>query len=277
MKRLTLARIIVLGLAIVVLGLVTVVPPANAVSLFSVETQSNSLVLIDSETGKVNTIGTLGFDAVDTDLASFGDRLFILNTIYQNRVDIYEVNPTTGATLSSAQVAYENKPVLHAEGLTNLGKKLIIGFSANGGDPGSESIGELSLTGAITNAISTAGDFDGFGGDGVSQIFSTDAERTSGPTNLFNVDYTNGSLSPITNIPIASNDIVSDGKNLFLLDINSGKSEVRLIKTSITGEIKRNIPIEVGQEYLGLAIKPDRGLLGIIVEFLSWLLQALKF
>ncbi len=206
MKRLTLASITALGLA-------TAVTPANAISLFSVDRNSDNLVLIDSGTGQVNTIGSLGFDAVSTDLASFDNRLFILNTIFRNRVDIYEVNPTTGATLSSAQIALGNEFVLHAEALTNVGKQLIIGFSANGADAWSESIGELSLTGAITNAISTAGDFDGLGGDGISLIFSTDAVRGSGPTNLFNVDYTNGSLSPITTLSIASGDIVSNGNN----------------------------------------------------------------
>lgn len=234
------------------------VSAARAVSLFSVDVNSDSLVKIDSETGAVSVVGSLQFDATSTDLASFNNRLFILDTVFQNRVDIYEVNPSTAQTVSSAQVLLNGNPVLHGEALTNEGNQLKIGFSSGGNETSSESLGDLSLAGEITNAIETTGDFDGLGGDGVSRFFSVDPPGFGvGPSPVFTVDLTTGSLSSFTTVPRIGNDLVVSGENLFLLDNSLAVTEAFLLTVSTSnGLITDTVSLGNGQ-YFGLAVVPE--------------------
>ena len=208
--------------AAAVTGTISLVPNdlnlTRAATLFSVETISDSLVTIDATTGLITTIGTLDFDAIRVDLASFDDRLFALDSDFQNRVDIYEIDPSTAATISSAQVFLGGNAILNGESLTNFGSQLKIGFSANGGDTSSESLGDLSLTGEVTNVVSTTSDLDGLGGDGISQFFSTDVEGGTGDTSLFSVNLTTGALAFLDEFPSNPvDDLVVRGEELFLL------------------------------------------------------------
>lgn len=82
-------------------------PIANAATLFSVETATDERVKTDFQTGVIEVVRALDFDATSTDPASFGDRLFVLDTIFTEQVNILEIDPLTAATISSAQVSID--------------------------------------------------------------------------------------------------------------------------------------------------------------------------
>lgn len=74
--------------AILAIGLFTTTA-AQAILLFSIDTENDRLMQLDSATGAVTDIGPLGDDAFDIDLALTEDgRLWGLNTNGGVRVDL---------------------------------------------------------------------------------------------------------------------------------------------------------------------------------------------
>jgi hypothetical protein len=67
---------------------------------------------------------------LDVDLITIGNRLFALNSNFQARVDLHELNPNTGASMLSAQVHTASGSVLSAEGLAQVNGQLKIVFAS---------------------------------------------------------------------------------------------------------------------------------------------------
>ena len=140
----------------------------SALTFYSVDPNADTLVSIDSDTGATSVIGSLGFDAgLVVDLATVGSRLFALYAPGNlGPVDLHELDPLTGASLSSARVRTSSGEIAYGEGLTNSASGLIIGFNPGGGIPSfSGFVGELALDGMITNEETGPNDVDALGVD----------------------------------------------------------------------------------------------------------------
>lgn len=227
---------------------------AQAFKLFSVERDSDNLVSIDSETGQVDVIGTLDFDAGDIDLANIGNRLFAINSSFGVRVDLFEIDPLNASTLSSVQVNNGITPIRHAEGLTNFQNELLIGFSSNG-DADSESLGDLGFDGNITNVRSTSSsnDFDALGGNEMTGVFSINSQANAN-NNLFEININTGGTSLITLISPSVADRVNDltviDDSIFIISHGSPQ----LLKFSTSGVLLETINLSQPGTYFGLAV-----------------------
>ena len=103
---------------------------AQAGPFFSIDSATDELVRFDSTTGAVTVVGALGTDVGDVDLTRTADgRLWGINSIFGDRVDLHEINTTTGAVLSTTQVNLSG--IQNAEGLGHSGNQLVIGHSAS--------------------------------------------------------------------------------------------------------------------------------------------------
>ena len=228
---------------------------AKATPFFSVDRLTDELVEIDPSTGSVSVIGPLGIDVFDIDLTRTPDgRLWGLNTIYQNRVDLFEISTTTGAVISSVQVKIAGNGVLHAEGLAHIGNGLVIGYSI-AGNSSSDGFGDLATNGAITNAVtlSPTADIDGLGiGAGSVTLYAVDV--TGSGTFVYEIDPTNmattlvGALSTST---IVVNDLLGVGSDVFIIAEETGVlHRIDVASPSILNTISLNR----SGEYLGLAL-----------------------
>lgn len=83
-----------LGVACALVFTLGAVAPVNAVLLYGIDTDSDTLVTVDSYTGTVNTLGSLGigWELGGLDFDGNGD-LFAI----QNNNSLYSINPLTGA------------------------------------------------------------------------------------------------------------------------------------------------------------------------------------
>ena len=114
--RLRLSGLIAVGLTIAALA-----PPSHAIEFYAVDNVTDEFVLIDSDTGDVTLIGDLGADAGDVELARLGETVYALNLLKGVIVQLWEIDPLTGAVASSATVTLDGALVLHAEGLAAVG------------------------------------------------------------------------------------------------------------------------------------------------------------
>jgi hypothetical protein len=249
----------------VVLWLVFAVNVRASIFL-STNRDTDELVLINSVSGDVTAVGPLGFDAVDVDLAMLGTRLFALNTNFQVRVDLHEINPATGAAISSAQVhtvsGVVTTNVLNAEGLSQVNGQLKIGFRV---EPApfptrSNGLGDLALDGLITNVQTNASsftnpglDFDSLGtNDAGTQLYGTDGAPSDRPNDT---DFYTASESPLSVSVFFTNgtsnrnldDVVIHGNTLFAI----GNDELHFL--DLTTNAFSSLSLDPGQ-YDGLAL-----------------------
>jgi hypothetical protein len=201
----------------------------HASIFYSTDLDLDQLVLIDSADGSVTTVGPLGFDSKDVDLVRVGDRLFALNSDFELRVDLHELDPNTGASISAVQVHTPVENVLLAEGLAQVNGQLKIGFRVAGAPftTQSNALGDLGFDGLITNVQTNASsfttdlDFDGLVDGATGQIYGLDGSLFGAPndTKFFTVSesplathvfYTNTSVPPPS-----LDDIVVLGNTLF--------------------------------------------------------------
>ncbi len=225
-------------------------PRADAALLYSVNVNTDELVQLDSDTGTVVNIGSLGFNALDVDLATVGNRLFALNSDFLNRVDLHELNPFTGDALSSNQVMLGASAVLNAEGLTQFTGQLKIGYST-AGNAASNGLGDLGLDGLITGGLSGSFDFDGLGENTASgQLYGLDREP---PTR---VDFFTVQPSPLsTNVfkttgsELVVNDLVALGNDLFVIDQSN-----LLHRIDLTTNALSSVGLNPTGNFLGLAV-----------------------
>ncbi len=194
---------------------------AIALQFFSVNTLANELVRIDAATGGVSVVGELGFDAYDTDLASFDGRLFGVD-YGSGAAQLIEINPFTGATISSTHVTNDGSTVSFSEGLTNVGNQLKI---AVGVSPYSTTYGDLSLDGTMSNAVGADGrDFDGMGVSSTGQIYGLDVITPLSSTKFFTFDPSTATASEIFSFSTSSpskvwaNDLVVSDSDIFAID-----------------------------------------------------------
>ncbi len=232
---------------------------ANAEIFFSVEVNDDQLVAIDSDTGRVTVVGPIGVPISSVDLTTVGNRLFALDTFFENSVDLHELNPATGASISSVPVEIGAMPILHAEGLAYVGTQLKIGFrdlTTFQFSTLSNRLGDLSETGQITNIQVPSGnltDFDGLGVDPVSgQLYQPDVNPFGGPndTIFYTVDespITLGLLHTDSNSLGVNDVIVLDGVLWGIDNVNT-----TLISLNLDTNFLTIIPLDLPGTYTGI-------------------------
>ena len=231
---------------------------ALAVSLYTIDITNDNLVRIDSTSGSVSNIGPLGFNATRIDLALTSDgRLWGLNTIFGSRVDLLEIDKTTGAVLSEVQIFDGTTAVKHAEGLGAQGSQLNIAYAQTGiaNNGNSNQFADLSSGGIVSNVRVSNIDMDGLAGgsSNSSTLYAMDREPGS-QTSLYSIDPINGlgaivgtysdSLGFHDLVTLQDEAIAIDTftNNLYRIDLNTGL----FIGTATA--------IQTGLDYDGLAL-----------------------
>jgi Domain of unknown function (DUF4394)/PEP-CTERM motif len=225
--------------------------PTLAASLYSVDTKTDQLVTINSNTGNVQIIGNLGFRTsnLDLDLAFLGDTLYGVAGSHLGSWALYQLNTTTGA---ASLVANLPTSVRLAEGLTSQNGNLIVAFNTTG-TVWSDTLAELSLTGALTNTAAFP----------TTSIYPADADGlTTSPTNqLYALDYqpdrrnsffTPGSTAPFGGYVSSNglNDLAFVGNELFGI---SNYNPVLARVNSAEGGVLQELTLDRPGTYLGLA------------------------
>jgi len=224
--------------------------PGLAVSLYSIDKEGNKLVTIDSSTGNVSIVGEVGFDVADVDLTLLNNKLYGTSGVFNGRWALYEFNTTTGA---ASLIANLSNDISLAEGLTTQNGKLIVGFNTNR-TAFANRVGELSLTGSITNDITLPtisgfpSDTDGLTTSPDNKIYISDY-RTGSSTNLL---YTAGSTTPIGGYvsPNGVNDLTFVGNTLFGI---SNYSPTLAIINGTNGSLIQEVTLNRSGIYAGLA------------------------
>jgi hypothetical protein len=220
--------------------------------LYSIDRVSNDLVQIDSANGQVTVVGNLGLDAVDVDLATLNGHLYAVNTLFTSqRADLLEIDPLTGAATLLGSLSRGADTVTHAEGLTSANGKLYASFTVLANSPLSTQLGELALTGAISNDVNIGVDLDGLGADSSGQIYNLDS-FPGGNNDLYKLQPTAlvGSYSSIGGVGNVG-DIAFAGGSLFGISFNSSTPLHEI--NSANGALVSAIGLSRSGEYVGLA------------------------
>jgi len=250
MKRFSALAAIPILAAATVLG----AAGAQAVPLFAVNVTTDQLVRIDSTTGVVSVVGSLGINALDIDLARTADgRLWGLNSNFLSRVDLHEINTTTGAVISSVQVTLGGNGIVSAEGLGNSGNQLNLGYSS-AGDANSDSFADLASTGVITNSVVPGIDIDGLAaGAGAVPFYALDREPPIS-TIIYELDPGIPGTTQIATFPanpVVANDLVRVGSKIFMID--NGSAVLHSFDLATPGTLN-TISLSQSGTYLGLAV-----------------------
>lgn len=188
-------------------------------TLFAVDAFTQTLVRVNATTGYVVPVGAINLGpgtGVVNDLASDGDRLFVLTSIYPNGGFVGEVNPTTAGTMTSAQLTVDGVNAINAiEGLAvDADGRLIVSLWRSDAEnqSGSNTLGSVALTGQVSGLISFGADadFDGLASDPNGNMVSLD--RTPNVNvRFFNVSYAPAASTLVGSMTIpGSIDLVDD-------------------------------------------------------------------
>ena len=161
----------------------------HAQLFYSVNYATDELVEIDATTGNVSTVGGIGFDAINVDLAWLDGKLYGVDFDFGVRADLYEFDLMTGAATQLGQLFDDNGViVLNAEGLAVRNDQLVVGFTTVPGGFGSTNFGVLQLDGSIESVVNVGVDIDGFANDSDGQLFGMDSDFGNNENRLFSVD-----------------------------------------------------------------------------------------
>lgn len=227
---------------------------ARAAPLFSIDSSTNDLVRIESTTGAVTVVGALGVNAFNMDLTRTADgRLWALNSRFGNRVDLHEINTATGAVISSAQVTLGGNALLSAEGLSHSGNQLRLSYSPDD-DTFADHLGDLALSGAVSNGSFITVDIDGLSiATGATPFYAVDRDPAAGDTLVYALDP--GALPAIQIATfdandVRANDLLTDGTDIFMID--GFNDELHIFNPGAPLALT-SIGLDRGGDYSGLA------------------------
>jgi len=219
-----------------------------ALDFFTVNNTTNQLCRINYETGELSIIGTIDFEVENAELFMFGGKMFALSSNDKEQVcNLLELNPLTGKKLSSAIVTLNGTTITAAEAVISTNDRILIGFSKQSNyDTESESIGELSLDGSISNVKSfNNADFDGLGFDyTTNQIYSIDITPQSKQSKIYKVDLDNLKLIEWVDLSFdyyKGNDFDIISTSMFF--INNYDKKVHMINIA-SGNIEETISLK---------------------------------
>ena len=118
--------------------------------LYSVDSDLDQLVVVETENGAVAAIGTFPVDIDTPRLAWAGAELYLINRFFNDHVDLLTIDPSQASVLSSVPVTHDGTPIANAEGFAFFDGNLMIGFSTGGSISNSNAIGVLAPSGEIT-------------------------------------------------------------------------------------------------------------------------------
>ncbi|HUT13651.1 MAG TPA: hypothetical protein VMY42_24400 [Thermoguttaceae bacterium] len=225
--------------------------------LFSIDYDTDELVAIDSATGQVRVVGPLGIDIFkDARLAYYDGLLYGLNSVLQEKVELFRIDPSTGAASTPVPVTNDGQGITNAEGLAGLADELVIGFDLHGNETHSDSLGRLNpVDGTISSILSYSApkDFDALIADetGVGELLSVDSIPLV-PARLFRVSRSPQQYTAIGApfSPHLCNDLAFLKSRLYVLE----QETPALIELDpMTGDVLQTIPITRGGAYKGLA------------------------
>jgi hypothetical protein len=231
-----------------------------ATPLYSVDVNTDELVQIDSLTGAVAVIGSLGMDAQDIDLTlTDSGQLFGLNSVIGSHVDLWTIDLITGAVDTTIRL----NGIAGAEGLGHSGNNLKIGYSSGFNLSFSDQFADLSTAGVISNSMSFIAsntgsllDFDALSvGLGDIPFYAADVYHpiSSSDTKLFTVDpdaLFATAIGTYSTPSVYINDLVAIDSGLFMIDHING---VLHLANSTTGSLDSTISLNRNGYYLGLA------------------------
>lgn len=188
-------------------------------TLFAVDAFTQTLVRVNATTGYVVPVGAIDLGpgtGVVNDLASDGDRLFVLTSIYPSGGFVGEVNPNTAAAMTSAQLTVDGVNAINAiEGLAvDADGRLIVSLWRSGAAnlSGSNNLGSVALTGQVSGLVSFGpdADFDGLASDPNGDMVGLD--RTPNvDVRFLNVSYASAASTLVGAVAIpGSFDLVDD-------------------------------------------------------------------
>jgi len=244
-----------------------------AAFFYSINCKTDELIKIDSETGEIEVIGSIGYDITSADLAYFQDRLFILNNTYEdgfetlenNNVELVEISPYNGSKISVKPVRYNGSKIALAEGFNAFSDVIKIAFTVNV-DASSELLGDIDLDGNITNAkdYKTA-DIDALGINHFNNdLYSIDVEPEV-KTSIYKLNN-DATLSKIIDLDFSeykANDIVIMNSILYFINHYDNKlHSINIDDTNLKNSV--NINIEKSNLILGLSKSKENDICNIM-------------
>lgn len=163
-------------LSVILLGILAFCVESNATVFYSIEITRDELVLIDSKTGSVASLGTIDTDMRDPDLVVVDNVIYVLNSLFTDGFAQILSLDHGGNILSLDSLNVEGVPVSHAEGLTAIDGELWASFHLESESPfSSDAFGRLSINGDLTDIVSFVGIDPIVDGDGLCRNPSAEA------------------------------------------------------------------------------------------------------
>ena len=158
--------------------------------LYSVNVDSDQLVTIDTETGEVKVVGSIGFDTDSMDLATVDGELYGITSEFNVRSDLFRIDTNSGQASFLGQLFRGTTPVVNAEGLAARNGALQVGFTTVVDDFFSTNLGVLNLDGTIESDFDTGVDMDQLGNNSAGDLFAIDGVPADNSVRLYSIDPT---------------------------------------------------------------------------------------
>lgn len=199
----------------------------------------------------MSIIGPLGLDVTGPNLA------YVNNTLYSvdrdpinNHASLLQINTSSGVATYLSQLSINGINTFTVESVAERNGKLVVAFSRSV-SYSSTILGNLSLTGEITDARDVGVDMDALTNNNLGQLYAIDSEPGTDQNNLYNV--TSGKFIGSNSRDGGGNsidDLAFIGTELYAI----AKTKLLKINAS-TGEILKITPLNKSGAYNGLAVK----------------------
>ncbi len=258
--------------AIVLFGVGGAAVRSDAVTLYSIDNLNDALVRIDSQSGKVVTIGPTGVGFNLAQMAYLGGYIYAINTVPNcsdpTFVALNKIDPTTGVGLEMTAITIDGVPLdtFVADALTTDGSKLIMSLRDTG-EPcgGAYRLADLSVTAALTNIsepFSSSADMDNLAVDEAGQVYALDGMfgspnyrsdfyRVTRPSTyvLLGSHFNAG-------VAVYSGTVFTPDGNLWTLERTAGTATLRRLDPA-TGQVLQTVPLQTALTLRGLALGPS--------------------
>ncbi|MEK7990382.1 MAG: hypothetical protein VSS52_005195, partial [Thiotrichaceae bacterium] len=229
----------------------------TAGAFYSINIDTDELVMINPASGQVSIVGSLGFDATNPDLVFLDSKLFMVNTSFsKQRADLFEINLRSGKAKILGQLFSGNVVATHAEGLAVQDSTLVVAFTTHYRDYDSLAFGKLSLTGQILDRVDTNIDMDGLTNNSHDQLIGLDSIPSTNSNNLYSIDQSttkligshsrNGGTTAINDLTFSENILYGIALSK-LVTINP-----------LDASINTEITLNQSGTYYGLAFKKEQ-------------------
>jgi hypothetical protein len=148
------------GLFLCICAVATLVAPVvRAASLYSINYETEELVLVDPASGDVSSIGVVDLPLSNIDLTTLGSGIYLLNTTFNVSTTVSRLDPATGSVIWTVPVTYQGAAVGLAEGLAAADGGLRLSFRSEAAYSQyfSDALGRVDSLGIVMEACSFSG------------------------------------------------------------------------------------------------------------------------